>query len=221
MWILECLGSSRHSPCLSNPQLTSLLPTISSQSINTTITTTVSNLKPVMSKKRRLYDDDPSVYDLPDDVDDEAFKDNVCEVPTSSLYSNKKKSKTHQHLPVVYGQKNAARKLPARNLPVGPQKPSNPLYKEEPASVAWSGITAADIAAAEKIDRGITGVAKADDEVAEAGLVRAERAESVRAASPDSPITPAYQLPDPVYCPFCWAKFLPRAKFWEVDTFVE
>ena len=108
----------------------------------------------------------------------------------------KKTGKSHPRPPVAYGRMIVGLPPPVRNLQAPPRRVA----------------AAADVAVTGKIVDQITRVAKADDDVAVQGRGRAGASGSPGAAD--------YQLPDPIPCPFCWAKFLPREKFWEVDLFV-
>jgi len=107
----------------------------------------------------------------------------------------KKPGKSRPPFPASYGPIILGRPPPIRNLQAPRGRP----------------IAGANLASMGAIIDQITRASKTNDGVAEQRRVRAGTAVSPNAAD--------YQLPDPIPCPFCWAKFLPREKFWEVGLF--
>lgn len=99
------------------------------------------------------------------------------------------------------------------------RKPRKLLSEKKRLDNDRGRVTDEDIAAAVKFDSMISRVTKVDKaEVAERENVASN---SAKLQNGDNVSEATSQIPDPIPCPFCWAKFLPRGKFWDVDKFTE
>ncbi|KAI5856863.1 hypothetical protein BZA05DRAFT_441504 [Tricharina praecox] len=171
-------------------------------------------------QKPDLSDEELSIYDFPGNADDGAAKANHCavEVPAQESYS-KRSQKPQSRQQRVYGRKPLKRTRQTSGSPARIRKPRKLLSEKKRLDNDRGRVTDEDIAAAVKFDSMISRVTKVDKaEVAERENVASN---SAKLQNGDNVSEATSQIPDPIPCPFCWAKFLPRGKFWDVDKFTE